>query len=56
MRASLLVYGPAIGPGKIENARLIDVAPTVAGWLGFDLPKVEGSALAIPLNTPSPAK
>jgi predicted AlkP superfamily pyrophosphatase or phosphodiesterase len=55
MRASLLVYGPAIGAGKIDNARLIDVGPTVANWLGFDLPKAEGAALAIPMNTPAPA-
>jgi predicted AlkP superfamily pyrophosphatase or phosphodiesterase len=48
MRSSLLVYGPAIGPGKIENARLIDVGPTVASWLNFTLPAAQGSALLIP--------
>ncbi len=55
MRASLLVYGPAIGAGRIDNAHLIDVGPTVANWLGFDLPKAEGSALAIPMNPQAPA-
>lgn len=48
MRASLLLYGPAIGAGKIENARLIDVAPTVARWLGLKLTKAEGRPLDIP--------
>lgn len=51
MRASLLVYGPAIGAGKIENARLIDVAPTVALWLGLKLGKTQGAPLAIPART-----
>jgi predicted AlkP superfamily pyrophosphatase or phosphodiesterase len=48
MRASLLAYGPPIAAGKIENARMIDVAPTVADFLGLEMPKVEGSPLAIP--------
>jgi predicted AlkP superfamily pyrophosphatase or phosphodiesterase len=51
MRASMLVYGPPIAAGKIENARLIDVAPTVAKWLGFELGKVDGSPLAIPIRS-----
>ena len=49
MRASMIVYGPAIGPGKIDHARLIDVAPTVAAWLGLKLDKTDGSPLAIPM-------
>lgn len=52
MLASLLVYGPAIAPGKLERARLIDVAPTVAGWLGLKLEKAEGAPLAVGLSTP----
>jgi predicted AlkP superfamily pyrophosphatase or phosphodiesterase len=48
MRSSLLIYGPAIGAGKIENARLIDVGPTVARWLKLDLLNAQGSPLAIP--------
>jgi predicted AlkP superfamily pyrophosphatase or phosphodiesterase len=50
MRASLLVYGPAIGHAKIANARLIDVAPTIARWLGLSLTKAEGKPLEIPLR------
>ncbi len=50
MRASLLVYGPAIGNTKITNARLIDVAPTIARWLGLSLTKAEGKPLDIPLR------
>lgn len=49
MQASLLVYGPAVGAARIEGARLIDVAPTIAGWLGLRMDHAEGRALAIPL-------
>ena len=52
MRASLLVYGPAVAHGKIDGARLIDVGPTVARLLGFKLEKVEGKPLEIPLRRP----
>lgn len=51
MQASLLVYGPMIAPGKIERARLIDVAPTVAGWLGLKLDKAEGVPLPVRVHT-----
>jgi predicted AlkP superfamily pyrophosphatase or phosphodiesterase len=51
MRASMIIYGPAIGPGKIDHARLIDVAPTVAAWLGLKLGSTDGSPLAIPMST-----
>jgi predicted AlkP superfamily pyrophosphatase or phosphodiesterase len=54
MLAAFLVYGPAIAPSKIEGARLIDVAPTVARWLGFKLDQAEGKALPIALRSPSP--
>jgi len=50
MQASLLVYGPAIGRGKIKNARLIDIAPTVARWLGLRLDKAEGKPLDVPFR------
>jgi arylsulfatase A-like enzyme len=50
MHPSLLVYGPMIGHGKIEGARLIDVAPTIARWLGLKLDKAEGKALRIPMR------
>ena len=48
MRPSLLIYGPSSGAGEIEGARLIDVAPTVAGWLGLKMDKAEGKPLAVP--------
>ncbi|MGH9776400.1 MAG: alkaline phosphatase family protein [Candidatus Acidiferrales bacterium] len=51
MRASLLIYGPEIAPEKIEGARMIDVAPTIARWLGLKLQHTDGKALAIPLKT-----
>jgi predicted AlkP superfamily pyrophosphatase or phosphodiesterase len=51
MRSSLLFYGPSIGAGKIENARMIDIAPTIARWLGVDLSNAQGTALAIPQAT-----
>jgi len=50
MRTALLVYGPAIGRGKIKNARLIDIAPTVARWLGLKMEKAEGKPLEIPVR------
>ena len=49
MRASMIIYGPAIGTGKIDHARLIDVAPTIAPWLGLKLGTTDGSPLAIPM-------
>jgi predicted AlkP superfamily pyrophosphatase or phosphodiesterase len=51
MRASMLVYGPPVAAGKIENARMIDVAPTVARWLMLELGKVDGAPLAIPMRS-----
>ncbi|HEY3306185.1 MAG TPA: ectonucleotide pyrophosphatase/phosphodiesterase [Candidatus Binatia bacterium] len=53
MLAALLIYGPAIAPGKIEGARLIDVAPTVARWLGLKLDQAEGTALPVALRAPA---
>jgi predicted AlkP superfamily pyrophosphatase or phosphodiesterase len=55
MRASMIVYGPPIGPGKIDHARLIDVAPTVATWLGLKLGTTDGSPLTIPMATAATA-
>lgn len=54
MRASFLAFGPPIGPAKISNARLIDVAPTVAHWLGLDLSKAEGKPLDVPVRAAKP--
>src|SRR6185503_5199492 len=42
MRASFLAYGPGIRPGALGKVRLIDVAPTVARWLGVELPAATG--------------
>jgi len=52
MLASLLIYGPAIAPGKIKQARLIDVAPTVSRWLDLKLDRAEGKPLPIALRPP----
>ena len=47
MRASLVILGPGIAHGKIQNARLIDIAPTIAEWLGLSMPNVEGTPLRV---------
>ena len=51
MRSSLIFYGPSIGAGKIENARMIDIGPTIAALLRIDIPHPQG----IPLALGSPA-
>jgi predicted AlkP superfamily pyrophosphatase or phosphodiesterase len=51
MRSSLIFYGPSIGSGKIANARMIDIGPTIARWLGLDLSNAQGSALAVPSSS-----
>lgn len=50
MKASLLMLGPSIRPGLIKDAKLVDIAPTIAGWLSLDLPKVDGRPLSIPVH------
>lgn len=45
MRASFMLYGQGIDKGHIENVRLIDVAPTLAHIMGFELPDAEGRNL-----------
>ncbi|HKD63361.1 MAG TPA: ectonucleotide pyrophosphatase/phosphodiesterase, partial [Candidatus Acidoferrales bacterium] len=45
MRSSLLFYGPSIGAGKLANARMIDIAPTIASLLGLAIPHPQGSPL-----------
>lgn len=42
MRASFMLHGKGIQKANIENVRLIDVAPTLAGIMGFELPDAEG--------------
>lgn len=50
MRASLLVYGPAIKKSQIKSARLIDVAPTIASWLKLPLKNTDGKNLPVRLK------
>ena len=52
MQASLLLLGPGVAPGPIAGARLIDIAPTMAHWLGLPMPDVEGRPLATPTSMP----
>ena len=42
MRASFLAHGPGIRPGALGEVRLLDVGPTVARWLGLELPDATG--------------
>ncbi|MEP7339753.1 MAG: hypothetical protein ABI977_18590, partial [Acidobacteriota bacterium] len=46
MRASLIVYGVgARGGAKMPLARMIDIAPTIAGLLRLNLPQAEGKQI-----------
>lgn len=45
MRASFMLTGEDIEKGNIDNVRLIDVAPTLAGRMGFVLSDAEGNDL-----------
>jgi len=47
MNASLLITGPGVRRGSIDGARLVDIGPTVARWLGFSMKDVEGKPLAV---------
>ena len=40
--SSFLAYGPGIRAGRIGRHQIVDVAPTVAYILGFDVPGAEG--------------
>ena len=51
MKASLILFGAGVPHGTLDGARLIDIAPTVARWLGLTLPHVDGRPLAV---TPLP--
>lgn len=42
MRASFMITGSGIKKGNVENARLIDVAPTLAAIMGAQLPDAQG--------------
>jgi predicted AlkP superfamily pyrophosphatase or phosphodiesterase len=46
MRAALIFAGKGIKPGvKIEYARLIDIAPTIAGLFGLEMKTVRGRVM-----------
>ncbi len=45
MRASLVIFGPTVPKGKLTDARLVDIAPTVAAWLHLPLSGVDGKPL-----------
>ena len=45
MDASFLAYGPRVQPRDLGTIRLVDVAPTLARWLGVALPTATGDAL-----------
>lgn len=45
MRASFMLTGEGIGKGTVDDVRLIDVAPTLAGIMHFTLPDAEGRDL-----------
>jgi predicted AlkP superfamily pyrophosphatase or phosphodiesterase len=48
MRAIFIASGAGVKPGATLGViRNLDVAPTIAAWLGVDLPDIEGSALGI---------
>jgi len=51
MNASLILNGPGVRPGKLEGARIVDIAPTVARWLGLRMEHVEGKPL---IEAPAP--
>lgn len=45
MRASFVASGARVRPGRLGQVKMIDVAPTVARWLGVSLPRAEGKAI-----------
>ena len=52
MRASMLIYGPGVRSGaKLSLARMIDLAPSIAGLLKLNLPQPEGKPLKELLNS-----
>ncbi len=47
MRALFLAWGRGVTPGvRLGDVRAIDVAPTIAEWLGVSLPTADGVSLA----------
>jgi hypothetical protein len=40
----MLLVAPGLAPEQVDGRRLIDVAPTLAAWLGLSMPDVAGVA------------
>jgi hypothetical protein len=53
MRATLIVAGPRIPHTTLHGAQVVDIAPTLAAWLGLSLPESDGKVLPITLR-PAP--
>jgi len=47
MQASLVLFGATVAKGKLTDARLVDIAPTVASWLELPLSGVDGKPLRV---------
>ncbi|MET0792430.1 MAG: ectonucleotide pyrophosphatase/phosphodiesterase [Polyangiaceae bacterium] len=45
MKASLLLFGANVSKGKLNDARLVDIAPTIAAWLQLPLSSAKGKPL-----------
>jgi predicted AlkP superfamily pyrophosphatase or phosphodiesterase len=52
MKASLLLLGPGIAHGRIRDARLVDIAPTIASWLALPWPHADATRLVIEAPAP----
>jgi predicted AlkP superfamily pyrophosphatase or phosphodiesterase len=51
MAAIFIVSGRAIAPGRtLDSVRNLDIAPTIAEWLGVPFPNVEGRSLTRELS------
>jgi predicted AlkP superfamily pyrophosphatase or phosphodiesterase len=46
MAASLIAYGPAVPHVALGTVQMIDIAPTIARWLGVPLPAATGAPIA----------
>ena len=45
MKASFMLWGKGIGKGNIGHLRLIDIAPTLAKIMGFEMQQAQGQSL-----------
>jgi hypothetical protein len=54
MRAIFIASGDGVAAGtKLGTIPNLDVAPTIAAWLGLDLPNVEGHVLESLVRVPA---